>query len=206
VTKNAQPIGVILAGGVGLRIGGAKPSVALRGQALIRYPLDAMKLAVSDVAVITKATIVLPSLEGVMIWIEPDVPDHPLLGICEALALAGGRSVLVCPVDLPFVTPELLTALAGARPAGLKAVVAAYRGVPQPLLGCYQPVAAPLLAKAAQRGASLEDAMRSLRPALLEVHDETQLFDVDTPDDLLQASAMLGVSTAAPSAQPNVKS
>ena len=44
-----------------------------------------------------------------MVWIEPDRPADPLLGVIEALELAGGRAVLVCPVDYPFVTlSELL--------------------------------------------------------------------------------------------------
>jgi molybdopterin-guanine dinucleotide biosynthesis protein A len=42
--------------------------------------------------------------------IEPDAPSSPLLGIVEALALAGDRPVLVCPADLPFVTPDPLDA------------------------------------------------------------------------------------------------
>jgi molybdopterin-guanine dinucleotide biosynthesis protein A len=188
--SNPRPVGVILAGGPGARIGGGKPSVALHGEALLRYPLRAMKRALHDVAVITKADITLPPLDGAMVWIEPERPVHPLLGICEALALAGGRPVLACPADMPFVTAQLLSGLAGAD--GSHAVVlAACRGVPRPLLGRYAPSAAPLLTQAADRGLALGDVLPQLHPTLVEVDDEVQLFDVDTPADLLQAAAMM---------------
>ena len=196
--ETRRPVGVILGGGRGLRIGGAKLAVALRGRPLISYPLAAMQQALSDVAVIAKADAVLPDLPGTMVWIEPDSPRSPLLGIVEALALAGGRPVLVCPADLPFVTPDLLADLAGSPDDGAPAVVASFDGVIRPLLGCYRPRAAGLLAGVAQRAPDGEPDERSVRatvdaigPRAFEVADATQLFDVDTPDDLLQAAAML---------------
>jgi molybdopterin-guanine dinucleotide biosynthesis protein A len=191
--RNSQPIGVVLAGGPGIRIGGAKPTVALRGQPLVRYPVGAMKLVLSEVAVIAKADTSLPQLLRTMVWVEPDLPVDPLLGITEALTLAGGRPVLVCPVDMPFVSPESLSALAGAQHEGRPAVVATCRGVARPLLGCYLPSAVPLLEQAVRDGLSPDDAARTLDPVLFEFENDDELFDVDTPDDLLQASAMLDV-------------
>src|SRR5271169_6084302 len=107
--SDPPPIGVVLAGGRGIRMGCSKSAVALRGRPLISYPLQALRAALGDVAVIGKPDLELPSLPGVMVWIEPEEPRHPLIGIVEAIALAGGRPVLVCAVDLPFVTPALIT-------------------------------------------------------------------------------------------------
>ncbi|HEY2656550.1 MAG TPA: NTP transferase domain-containing protein [Solirubrobacteraceae bacterium] len=145
--ETRRPVGVIPGGGRGLRIGGSKLAVALRGRPLISDPLAAMRQALPDVAVIVKADAVLPDLPGTMVWIEPDAPRSPLLGIVEALALPGGRPVLVCPADLPFVTPDLLAALAGSPDNGAPAAVASRDGVIRPLLGCYRPRAAGLLAR-----------------------------------------------------------
>jgi molybdopterin-guanine dinucleotide biosynthesis protein A len=192
-SNNCQPIGVVLAGGPGVRIGGAKPTVALRGRPLVRYPVAAMKLVLSEVAVIAKADTALPHPLGAMVWIEPDLPVDPLLGISEALALAGGRPVLACPVDMPFVSPESLSALAAVRHGGRPAVIATRRGVVRPLLGCYLPSAVPLLEQAVHEGLSPEDATRALDPVLFELENDDELFDIDTPDDLLQASGMLDV-------------
>jgi molybdopterin-guanine dinucleotide biosynthesis protein A len=197
--RSGPAIGVILAGGRGLRMGGSKLAVVLHGRPLIAYPLSAMRAALSDVAVVAKSDVELPHLEGVMVWIEPDEPRNPLVGIVEALALADGRPVLACPADLPFVTPTLLVQLSQTLPEGASAVVASSNGVAQPLLGCYQPEAAELLAAAAGGSeAGVAAAVAGLQLRLIEVADPTELFDVDSPEDLLIAAAMMD--------QPKVKS
>jgi molybdenum cofactor guanylyltransferase len=193
------PVGVILAGGRGLRMGGGKLTVALHGRPLIAYPLTAMRTAFAEVAVIAKADTALPEMPGVMLWIEPDQPRHPLLGVVEAIALAGGRPVVVCPGDLPFITASVLVELSQALTDGGPAVIASCKGRTQPLLGCYQPEAANLLAGVARVGeARVRDAIAAIGPKLLEIADPDELFNVNTPEDLLLATAMLD--------QPNVKS
>jgi molybdopterin-guanine dinucleotide biosynthesis protein A len=186
-----QPVGVVLAGGLGRRLGGSKATVELRGYPLICYPLEALAVALRDVAVIAKADTPLPSLPGVTVWIEPQMPRHPLHGIVEALGLAGGRPVLVCAADLPFVTPELVSSLARADSGGAPAVIAAGADGPQPLLGCYQPAAAQPLAEAAREGAPVRAAVDALGPRLLQVDDPELLFNVNAPEDLLHAAAIL---------------
>lgn len=191
MNRGGPPVGLILAGGAGTRIGGGKASVALHGDPLLLYPLRALRAVVSDVAIITKPQIELPRLEGTMVWVEPEQPVHPLLGICEALALAGGRPVLVCPVDMPFISPQLLSALVGAQSDGRAAVIAACHGEPRPLVGRYTPAAVPLLGQAAHGKLSEDQVLEMLEPELVEVEDEVELFDVNTPDDLLLAAGLL---------------
>lgn len=175
-----------------MRMGGSKLTVALRGRPLITYPLQALGAALRDVAVIGKPDLELPSISGVMVWIEPEEPRHPLVGIVEAIALAGGRSVLVCAGDLPFVTPSLITRLANTSANGAPAVIAAGRSGPQPLLGCYRSEAAALLAPAARQASGpVREAVLAIGPRLLEVGDEQELFNVNSPDDLLLAAAIL---------------
>jgi molybdopterin-guanine dinucleotide biosynthesis protein A len=94
---------------------------------------------------------------------------------------------------MPFVSPESLSLLAAAQPEGRPAVVATCHGVVRPLLGCYQPSAVPLLEQAVYKRLSPEDAARALDPVLFELENDDELFDIDTPDDLLQASGMLDV-------------
>jgi len=184
-----QPVGVVLAGGLGQRMGGAKAMVELAGRPLICYPLEALGAAFDDVAVLAKADTELPSLPGATIWVEPQLHHHPLVGISQALALAGGRPVLVCAVDLPFVTPELVGRLAAKDPGGAPAVVASRRGAIQPLLGCYQPSSLELLGPALDR--PLRELVAAIEPRSLEVHDPDALFNINTPDDLLRAAATL---------------
>lgn len=189
-----RPLGAILAGGGGRRIGGDKAIVELQGRPLISYPLEAVREALGQVAILAKADTKLPYVSGVTVWIEPEPRAHPLIGIMQALAFADGRPVLVCGTDLPFVTARLIRKLARANPGRAPAVVACARGAMQPLLGCYQHRALPLLraeSQAQTKKRPVQDTIAAIGPVLLEVEDPEELFDVNSPDDLLQAAAML---------------
>ncbi len=189
--RSAGPVGVVLAGGSGVRMGGSKATVELQGRPLISYPLEAVWRGVGGAVVIAKADTELPSLPGVTVWIEPSAPHHPLVGLVHALEMAEGRPIVVCAADLPFVTPPLVRRLArGSRSAD--AVLAATGGAIQPLLGWYHPRALTVLREAmAAQAVPLREAVGRLRSALIEVQEPEQLFNVNTPDDLLQAAAML---------------
>jgi molybdenum cofactor guanylyltransferase len=187
-----SPVGAVLAGGVGRRIGGGKAVVELDHRPLISYPLEAVWRALGNVTIVAKADTELPDVPGATVWIEPDEPHHPLVGIVHALSLAEGRPVLVCAADMPFVTESLVREIAGADPAGAPVIVAAARGEMQPLLGCYQATALePLGAARAEAGRPLRETITAIHPRRYEVEDPDVLFNVNTPDDLLQAAAML---------------
>jgi molybdopterin-guanine dinucleotide biosynthesis protein A len=186
-----KPIGAILAGGLGRRIGGAKAVVQLCGRPLISYPLEAMQAVLPEVVVVAKADTKLPSLRGVTLWVESDPRPHPLVGLHEALSLASGRSVIVCAGDLPFVTAELIGELAAAELGDAPAVITRCRDVIQPLLGLYTAAAAPRLAAGEGR---VLDAVAALGPRYLEVADPQLLFNVNAPEDLLRAAAVLDAS------------
>jgi molybdopterin-guanine dinucleotide biosynthesis protein A len=185
-------VGVVLAGGLGRRIGGSKAIVELNRRPLISYPLESVWRALGNVAIVAKIDTELPSLAGVTVWIEPEQPRHPLTGIVHALAVADGRPVVVCAADLPFVTPDLIARIAHSDPAGAPAVLAKSGGRVQPLLACYQPAALELLSGLPSGAESpLRESIAAIGPAVYEVDDPDLLFNVNTPDDLLQAAAML---------------
>lgn len=191
MARRTQAIGVVLAGGSGLRMGGSKATVALHGRPLISYPLEAVWRALRHAVVIAKADTELPSLPGVTVWIEPDAPSHPLVGLVHALEMAEGRPVLVCAGDLPFVTPRVVRRLAGGT-RGASAVLAAAEGHVQPLLGWYHPRALASLREIdAGSGVPLREAVARLRPVVVDIGDPDLLFNVNSPGDLLQATAML---------------
>jgi molybdopterin-guanine dinucleotide biosynthesis protein A len=190
------PIGAILAGGAGRRIGGSKATVHLQGRPLISYPLAAVAQVLREVVIVAKPSTELPSLPGTTVWVEPESPSHPLLGIMHALSLAEGRPVLVCAGDLPFVRPATIERLLATDPQGAPAVIASAGGRTQPLLGCYQPRTLELVSLTAER--PLRDVLAEIGARPLEV-DPGDLFNVNYPEDLLQAAAMLD-------SYPNVKS
>jgi molybdenum cofactor guanylyltransferase len=198
--ETRDPIGVVLAGGAGRRIGGAKAVVALRGAPLVRYPLRALQAVLAEVVVVAKQASELPPLPGVPIWIEPAEPRHPLAGIVHALEAAGaaagiagmGREILVAAGDLPFVSPELVELLAHAGAGGAPALVPRAGGRLQPLLARYAPAAHAPLAAALARDPlpSVTDAVAALRPRVLELDDARPFFNVNAPEDLLTAHGL----------------
>jgi len=191
VPRRPEAIGAVLAGGSGVRMGGSKAMVALNGRPLISYPVEAVWRALGHAVIIAKADTELPSLPGVTVWIEPDAPSHPLVGLLHALEMAEGRPILACAGDLPFVTPRLVRRLAGGA-RGVSALLAASGGNAQPLLGWYHPRSLAVLREIdVASGISLREAVGRLRPAFVEVGDPDLLFNVNSPADLLQAAAMI---------------
>ena len=183
---------MVLAGGMGRRIGGSKALVELNHRPLITYPLEAVWRALGDVTIVAKPDTQLPSVPGAALWVEPQEPRHPLTGIVYALSLAAGSPVLVCASDMPLVTVELIEGIARTDPGGAVAVVASCRGEIQPLLGCYQPAALePLSLAARDPDVRLMEAVAALHPVHYEVEDPDCLFNVNSPDELLQVAAML---------------
>jgi molybdopterin-guanine dinucleotide biosynthesis protein A len=190
MTRPPDVIGVILAGGSGRRMGGAKATVRLHGRPLISYALEAVWRGLGAAVVVAKADTELPDLPGVTVWIEPEEIRHPLIGVRYALEMADGRPILACAADLPFVTPRLIRELAqGARRA--PALIACSGDQIQPLLGWYHPRALAQLRRFdPASGAPVREAVSRMAPDRLEVDPEL-LFNVNTPSDLLQASAQI---------------
>ncbi len=209
--REAHPIGVVLAGGLGRRLGGPKATVRLHGRPLISYPIRALRQAVGRVVVVAKADTELPRLSGVEVWIEPDVPRHPLCGLVHALSLAGSSPIVVCACDLPLITPELVRQLVAADP-GAAAVITRAAGRLQPLMGRYEPAAlGPLAVALGDEAVSVSDAVAALGPRVMDVADPDLLFNVNAPEDLLHACALLAGPPRSTGArrsedQPNVKS
>jgi molybdopterin-guanine dinucleotide biosynthesis protein A len=121
---------------------------------------------------------------------EPAEPSHPLVGLVTALRAAEGRAVVVCAADMPFVGLETLGALATRQPG--RTLISTRSGRTQPLLGRYEPSALAALEAAGQAAsAPLREVVAALDPALLEVADPIELFNVNTPEDLVRAEAIL---------------
>ena len=189
--RQSLPIGVVLAGGRGRRLGGGKAVTQLCGRPMISYPLAALEAVLAEVVVVAKAETELPSLpSSTRLWSEPEPLQHPLIGLRTALELAAGRTVLVCAVDLPLVKPALVRRLAFAQPESALAVVASQGDAIQPLLGRYSGRALELL-QHADPEIPLRRAVGALGPQPIEVSDPLELFNVNTPADLARAAALL---------------
>lgn len=197
----AGPVGAVLAGGRGRRLGGVKATIGLSGRALIEYPLAALQAVLAEVVVVAKPDTELPEL-AVPVWREAGAQRHPAVGIVEALRRAGGRPVLVVGCDYPLLDRSLVAALARCDPGGAAAVVATVKDELQPLLCCYHPAALPLLDQAAEEGsARLRELLAGWPLRRVEVEDRDTILNVNTPADLARAEELL-----ASRGYPNVKS
>jgi molybdopterin-guanine dinucleotide biosynthesis protein A len=179
-------IGVVLAGGLGRRMGTPKATAELAGRALIEYPLDALREVTGRAVVVAKGdTDLPPELER---WDEPDDPRHPIAGITHALE-RGGEPILVCAADMPFVTPDVLRLVAAELRPGLKAAAAFCEGRLEPLLAAYAPDALEVLREATP-GEPLRRTVESLMPVLVDVEPDV-VFNVNSPADLEEAERRL---------------
>ncbi len=187
-------VGAVLAGGRSTRMGTPKPLVELAGQPLISYPLAAVGEAGLEPIVVAKPDSPLPPLDC-RIVLEPAEPNHPLCGIVAALEAADGP-VVALGCDMPLVAPALIESLAGIEAA---AAVPELAGRLQPLLARYEPRAEPSLRAALERGDSTTAAVAALHPRVLSPADLTRFgdpdtiaFNVNTPEDVERAAALLG--------------
>jgi molybdopterin-guanine dinucleotide biosynthesis protein A len=160
----------VLAGGRGSRLGGEKALVELGGRPLIERPLAAARAAGLDAVVVAKRGTALPYVPT---WIEPDEPSHPLLGLITALEHG---PVVAVACDQPWLTPELLRALAEHDgPA-----IAVER---EPFPGRYEPLQLPVLRAALAEEASLRATLGRLQPAVLAWR-RAEVASVNTREDL----------------------
>lgn len=188
-----RTLGVVLAGGVGSRMGGAKACADLHGQPLIAYPLAAIAEAGLEALVCAKPDDELPPLD-VPVLREPEEPRHPLCGIAAALRAGEGRPVVVLACDLPFAAAALIRHLAELPE---RFVVPSLDGRPQPLLARYEPSLLPQLEAALERREPLARTIEALDPQLLEEEDLARfgdphrlLFNVNDAEDLSRAEAL----------------
>lgn len=170
IERGPAKVGVVLAGGASRRMGRPKAMVELANRPLISLPLAAVEAAGLEAIVVAKPSSKLPAL-GCRLVEEPERPRHPLLGVVTALRAARGP-VVVIACDMPFVTGSLLGHLASID-APLAICEAA--GRLHPLLGRYDPSLAGPLEAACERGESVTQAVRALRPRIVG-EDELRRF------------------------------
>ena len=184
------PVGVVLAGGAGRRLGGQKATALLAGVPLLEHSL-ALLAAVTDTrAVVAKAATRLPPLPAeVHRWIEPDTPRHPATGIAFALERAAGRTVLCLAVDLPLLDATTLQLLLAADDGRSPCVVARVEGRLQPLCAVWRPEAAPALAAA--DGKPMRSLVAALEARVVDMPDPACFLNVNTAAELARAERML---------------
>jgi len=188
---------VILAGGESKRMGQDKAQVMLAGATLLQRAVDILTPLFADVVMSVREPIADCGLPQYC-----DVGDGhgPLIGVSTALQQVKTDWVFVMAVDMPFVSRDLIVALADKRGGrGRQAVVPFVNGYLQPLLAYYAQSCLPVMQ---QKRADGERSLRRVIECLdriivkecdLKVLDEKVIsfLDLDSQKELKYARKRL---------------
>lgn len=193
-----QPLGVILAGGQATRMGGGdKGLLALGGSTILSHVIDRLEPQVTGVALNANgdparfATLGLPVISDTI-----DGFAGPLSGVLAGLdwaATQGATHIVTAAADTPFfpcdLAPQLMLA---AENAGTDIALARTPDGRHPTFGLW-----PVALRDDLR-AALNDGLRKVvlwtdkhGAAEAQFPDDAAFFNVNTPDDLAKAQAML---------------
>ncbi|MCO6178620.1 molybdenum cofactor guanylyltransferase MobA [Ciceribacter sp. RN22] len=199
-----RPPGIILAGGLSRRMGENKAAVRLGGKAMIRHVAERLAPQVSSLAVNAPEG----ADAGLGLPLVPDtIAGHPgplagvLAGLRHAQKLARPpRHIVTAPADTPFLPRDLVERLEAALPTADAIVVASSAGRGHPVVALWPLALADDLENwlanpenrrlqafiARHPSASVDFAPIETRQGPLD-----PFFNVNTPDDLALAKALL---------------
>ncbi|ADK84037.1 molybdenum cofactor guanylyltransferase [Desulfarculus baarsii DSM 2075] len=192
------PLGVVLAGGPGRRLGGGKPWRTVAGRRLIDLAVEKLAAACPRVAVVCAEVAAMADLT-VEVLADRWPGQGPLGGLATAFLDTGAASVLLLAVDAPLVQPALLARLAQGD-GRMRAVAPLGPLGPEPLLAWYSRdvlgQALGLLKGGQPRMKRLlgRHCTRFIGPAELAQLDPQGLsfINVNRPEDLALARRLMG--------------
>ena len=186
---------VILAGGMGRRIGGQKPLRTLGGERLIDR---AQAQAAEWSEIVAVAVRSIGQVEGNALACIRDVDEieGPLAGLAAALCFAGDsgcEAVLTIPADMPFLPADLRDRLL-ARIGSAAAAVARSGGRLHPVCGLWKVSASeaiPSYLKSGRR--SLKGFAAAIGFEVVDwAHDPLDpFFNINSAEDLADAERLL---------------
>ncbi|MGA8038741.1 MAG: molybdenum cofactor guanylyltransferase [Acidimicrobiia bacterium] len=188
----ATPLGAVLAGGSGSRMGTDKANVEVDGSTMLSRVID----AVSEVA--AHVVVLGGERDGQECWADITPVPGPLAGVATALNRMSEDRVLVVAVDNPFVTASTLAQLAEMS-ARLPIVPVDDAGVRQVTCAVYPKSVASIALEEAESGGSIQTLLDrvSFQPVTPDVwrswgEDGRSWYSVDTPASLRAGLEMYG--------------
>lgn len=192
-------VGIVLAGGLSLRMGRDKALVELAGETLVARACRQLSEVCEEVAVADNGRRLLPDTRSLA---DSSVGRGPAAGLLGAEGAYPDRQLLVLACDLPGVPTCLLSLLAGsavADPEEADWVLPRWRGGIEPLCSRWGPAALAALAAQVERGdlalrAVAETSTLRIRyldePALCVCGEPEEMFyNLNRPDDLERLSS-----------------
>lgn len=200
-------IGAVLAGGLGRRIGGDKPSLPVGDQTLVRHAVDALRSAGLDVALVLRPGQPIPLTSHTTPVVRDEI-EHagPLGGLQALLSWLPTEWALVIACDQPFLSPALLQELLTKTQLDVDVVCGQPGNALEPFPGLYRRSCLPAIEEMLARGArSLQDFLAVARTEALPLErvrrwdpELLSYLNVNTPDDLAGARAIAARLSASP--------
>jgi len=185
----------VLAGGVGQRIGGAKPDRPFAGSRLLTHALKAAHGWGAPVVLVLRNPAQVSDVLDPVILDDPNIPG-PLGGLASALAWAdlnGTDRVLTIPCDMPFLPTDFLVRLDQALTDDISVAVAASGGRLHPICALWRITALSVLVQRVGDGRlSLNGLSEAAGRVVVDwpIDPQDPFLNINTPDDLAHAEAM----------------
>ena len=191
--QNSSVTTVILAGGLGTRIGGNKGLQSLHSRPLISWVLDAIKPDSKVVVINANDEQGVYATFGCRV-ISDHLPDWPgpLAGLHAALLCSNTEYVMTVPCDTPFLPDNLLKRLIEAQELNTsEAAVALVGGYRQPTIALYnRNVLAKLEDFLSSGKRKVNDWLESLRLSEVVFDNVEDFENVNTLDDLARVQKL----------------
>ncbi len=189
--------GILLAGGLGTRLGMDKRMARVRGMPLLDRALALLEPVADEIVIVTRDE---TPRRGRARMLRDEIREGgPLAGLLTGLRGVSHPRALVLPVDMPLISPALLSHLVAVSTGWMITVPRWIRL--EPLVGVYSIACLPLMETYLEGGRrSAADFVRLLGPAVCYIPEEelarfgdpSRLFlNVNTPGDLLRAEGLL---------------
>ena len=175
---------LVLAGGDSRRMGRPKAWLEVGETTLLRYVVERLAAAFSEVMVSFAEPEQLEEPVPYRIVFDRKRSTGPLAGLEAGLLAARNDVIFAVACDMPYVTQEVAQmAVAAAR--GCDAAIPRFDGRPEPVCGAYRRSALPFITSALNSGRlKTADIASDLDVTWLEGLDPAGFRSLNTPQDL----------------------
>jgi len=175
---------LVLAGGDSRRMGRPKPWIEVGETVLLRYVVERLAPAFSEVVVSFGEPEQMEQLVPYRVVFDRKRAAGPLAGLEAGLLAARHEVLFVVACDMPYVTSSVAeVAVAAAR--SCDAAIPRHDGLFEPVCGAYRKTALPLIVGALDAGNHVaHDVVESMDVTWLEGLDPAQFESLNTPADL----------------------
>jgi len=176
--------GIILAGGLSSRMGQDKGLILYKDQALVQYSIAALEPLCSEILISTNN----PEYKKFGYSLVPDIYKEcgPIGGIYSALRVSQHDNNLICPCDMPFVTPELFHQILDEIEKDETPVVASSNDKAFPTLGYYHRNSVTSIEKQIKKGHyKLMMLLIELKAKQICIEDQMCLSNFNYLEDLM---------------------